>query len=126
MKNSKLNTNQCSTIDCTRTAEFYCKTHRNSLLCNGCSTFLHSRCTVSKLENEKNLTENIGIIIDELKDIEEYASIHGLFNSIDSFDILFKKAEEDTKKLNKQINQAIEDGLNWKYCELNNEAKKLK
>ena len=117
---------QCSTIDCARTAQFYCRSHRNSLLCNGCCTFLHSRCLISRLEHNKYLIENIGIIIDKLHEINEYAKIHGLFTTIDNFDILFSKAEEDAKDLKRQATQAIEDEQYWRIGELNLEAKKLK
>ena len=126
MDNSKQAILQCSTLDCNRTAKFYCPDHNNNLLCNGCATFLYSRCVVLRLDTPDDLTENIGIIKDKLKEIGEYAKIHSIHNIIDNFDILYNKAKEDIEELNKQATEVIEGEVHWRISELNLEAKKLK
>ena len=87
---------------------------------------LHSRCMINRFEHPKELTENVGIIIDKLNNIEEYAKSHGLHNYIDNFDILYAKAQEDAKELEKQTGQAIQDDQISKFSELNSQAKNLK
>ena len=116
----------CSTLDCNRTAQFYCTNHRNSLLCNGCATVLHSRCVINRIVYANELTENVGIIIDKVNNIEEYASIHGLHNIIENYDVLFRKTQEDAKELEKQSGQAIQEESYWRISLLNSQAKILK